>query len=101
MRPDQIEHIRLDLFAGVLEAVEGFELLAGQDVVLDRHGDRDEDVVLGFGLDVDRDLPDPEVDRPLGALDERPFDVQAGRGNPIELPEAFDDGDGLLVDGEE
>jgi hypothetical protein len=95
---DGVEDVALDLFLRGAELVVGLENLVGEDLVLDRDGNGDEDVVFGFGFDVDVGLADLEVHEADGFAP-RHEEVEAGLGDAIEFAEALDDARGVGADG--
>src|SRR5207248_1339581 len=97
---DGVEDEGLDLLLRGAEFVEGVVDLVVEDLVLDRDGDLDEDVVVGFGFDGELGLLDLEVDE-VDALGKGDEDVEAGADNAVELAEALDDTGGVGADGEE
>ncbi len=97
---NRVEDEGLDLFLRGAEFVEGVVDLVVEDLVLDGDRDLDEDVVVGFGLDLELGLLDLEVDEvdSLGVWDE---DVEARADDAVEFAEAFDDAGGVGSNGEE
>jgi hypothetical protein len=97
---DGVEDEGLDLFLRGAELVEGVVDLVVQDLVLDRDGDLNEDVVMGLGFNCELGLLDLEVDE-VDALGVGDQDVEARADDAVEFAEALDDSGGVGADGVE
>ena len=96
-----IEDVGLDLTFRVAQPIERMLSAALEDLILNRDLDLDAHLVLGDRLDRYRQLLDAQRKPASGAVDERNLEAETGTGDALELAEAFDCGQALLLDGEE
>jgi len=91
---NHVEYVGGNLLARVGELVEGLVDVVGDDVILHGDGNLDEDVVFGFGFDVEGELLDAEIDASGNLVEPGEFEIDAGTGHALELAHALHD-DGL------
>ena len=88
---NHVEHIRRNLLPRIGQLVEGLVHVVGNHVILHRHGHLHEDVVFGFGLDVERELLHAQIDASGNLVEPRQFEVDAGARHALELAHALHD----------
>lgn len=98
---DLIKDVGLDLAFRVAQPVERMLSTAFENLILNRDLDLDADLVLRDRFDRHRKLLDAQRESTSGAVDERNLHAETGAGDALELAEAFDGGQALLLDGEE
>jgi len=100
VRAHHVEDEGGNLRRRVGEAVIRLVNLVGKHRELHGHRDVDENVVAGFGFDLDRQLLHAQVDVGDDLVDEWDFEIESCARDPQIFPEALDDRDFLLFDGE-
>jgi hypothetical protein len=94
---NDVEHVRRNLLPGIRQLVERLVHMVRNHVILHRHRDLDENIVLGLRFHIQRQLLDAQIDASGDLVQPRQLEIDARAGDALELAHAlYDHGFGCV-----